>query len=369
MTEAVPPLRYQMTPSFLKLLDTIGCTLAVSVYMPSSLVLVSAADGQAFITPTALDRPMGLAPYQQADGSWTLAVAQYDSVVLFGDAPLLAATTPGHPPGSLAHLFMPRAQFFTGDIDAHEMVFAGEELIAANTRFSCLARIDAANSFTPLWSPPCVSQLMPDDRCHLNGIALTDGKISHVSAFGCFDTARGWDRLKQGSGVVLSVPDGRPVLEGLCIPHSPRVIDGVLHVLESGTGRVLRQDAGGKAEVLAELPGFTRGFDRFGDILFVGLSRCRDRPSAQIPIHESGKELICGVAALERRSGRLLGWLRFDDSYQEVFDVKVLPGIRRAGMVSNRDQGAAGALVLPGRAFWGAPVDRRDAPSVHLPGV
>jgi hypothetical protein len=30
-------------------------------------------------------------------------------------------------------------------------------------------------------------------------------------------------------------------------------------------------------ETLAQLPGFTPGFDRFGDVLFVGLSHIRDR--------------------------------------------------------------------------------------------
>ncbi len=140
------------------------------------------------------------------------------------------------------------------------------------------------------------------------------------------------------------------------MPHSPRVLDGDLHVLESGTGRVLRVDAG-RSRTLAELPGFVRGLDRYGDILFVGLSKIRDNGYANLPIAANMDNLICGVMAVERRQGIVLGYIRFDASYEEVFDVKVLPGIRRAAMLDVDEETHHRALVLPGRAFWGEKVE------------
>jgi uncharacterized protein (TIGR03032 family) len=145
------------------------------------------------------------------------------------------------------------------------------------------------------------------------------------------------------------------VSDGLCMPHSPRVFDGQLYVLDSGTGRVLRvEPQRHSAKPLAELSGFTRGLDCAGDVLFVGLSRIRARPErTPPPIAAKGDALICGVAAVDRRDGRVLGYIKFDDSYEEVFDVKALPNFRRGGILSARDDRHRRSLVLPGRAFWG----------------
>ena len=61
----------------------------------------------------------------------------------------------------------PRLSLYCGDIDARDLVWIGSDVFAANTRFSCISRIDAAASFTPVWNPPFISALTPDDRCHL----------------------------------------------------------------------------------------------------------------------------------------------------------------------------------------------------------
>jgi len=47
-----------------------------------------------------------------------------------------------------------------------------------NTRFCCLCTLDADHSFYPRWRPPFVSALAPEDRCHLNGLAMVDGRPS-----------------------------------------------------------------------------------------------------------------------------------------------------------------------------------------------
>ena len=44
-----------------------------------------------------------------------------------------------------------------------------------NTLFSCLFQLDPHFSFRPVWKPPFVTALAPEDRCHLNGLALVDG--------------------------------------------------------------------------------------------------------------------------------------------------------------------------------------------------
>ncbi|MGA2892712.1 MAG: DUF4915 domain-containing protein [Xanthobacteraceae bacterium] len=114
------------------------------------------------------------------------------------------------------------------------------KLYAGNTRFSCIAAIDGRYSFTPAWKPPFVTELMPDDRCHLNGLAVVDQRIAYATAFKSSNAPRGWSERRLVSGVLMEVPSGKVVLDGLCMPHSPRVFDGQLYVLDSATGRVLR---------------------------------------------------------------------------------------------------------------------------------
>jgi hypothetical protein len=66
----------------------------------------------------------------------------------------------------------------TGDIDAHELAIDGkDEIIFVNTKYSCLATLDVVHSFKPVWKPPFISNLAPEDRCHLNGhVKARDGE-------------------------------------------------------------------------------------------------------------------------------------------------------------------------------------------------
>ncbi|MDR3496098.1 MAG: TIGR03032 family protein [Ancalomicrobiaceae bacterium] len=354
MSEA---LRYQVNANFIQILDTIGCTLAVSVYTSNTILLVSAEGGRLQVAATSLQRPMGIAT-TVVDASLRLAIATFQEVVVLADAPLLAAALPDEP-DTYARLLVPRATVYTGDIDAHEMAYVGGRLLAANTRFSCIAEIDARHSFTPAWTPPFISAVMPEDRCHLNGLACVDDRVAYATAFAATDVARGWNETRYRSGVLMEVPSGRVLLDGLCMPHSPRVYDGQPHVLESGTGRVLRLDAErGAPETLAELPGFARGLDRIGDVLFVGLSRIRGQPGrTPPPVASKYDKLMCGVAALDRKHRRVLGYLTLDDSQDEIFDVRVLPNFRRGAILNPADDRHRRALVLPGRAFWGEQPD------------
>ncbi len=272
MDKAPRELRYEATSGFSRFLAAAGCTLAVSVYMSDRVILLSAEGDKLSVRSTPFLRPMGLA-VRNGKADVRLAIATFQEVVVFGDVPLLAPGLPGSV-GEFQHLLVPRATLFSGDIDAHDLVWIGDRLFAANTRFSCIAEIDARSSFTPVWKPPFVTDLMPEDACHLNGIAAADGRITYVTVLGRTDSPREWKEDVRAGGALLAVPSGEPVLEALSLPHSPRVFSGELYVLESGAGRVLRVDAANrKAYPVAELSGFVRGLDCLGDVLFVGSSK------------------------------------------------------------------------------------------------
>ena len=100
------------------------------------------------------------------------------------------------PPGKHDACYLPRRIHVTGDIDIHEMAYdRHNELWVVNTRFCCLCTLDADHSFSPRWRPPFVSALAPEDRCHLNGLGMVEGRPKYVTALGETDTA--WRLARQ----------------------------------------------------------------------------------------------------------------------------------------------------------------------------
>ena len=359
--DAVTPQPTEPTPFILApsgrtdaILQGLGMSLALASYQASSVVLVSPTPEGLAILPRSFDKPMSLA----SDGQ-RLALALRNEALLLAASDSLA---PGQPRarGRYSRLWLPRALRFTGEIDLHDIAFSRSALLGIATRFSCIARLDEAASFTPLWRPPFISDLVPEDRCHLNGLALDAAGVPRfVTALGQADTPEGWREGRARGGVLLSVPEGRVVLGGLCMPHSPRLLGDALYLLNSGAGEVLRvHPATGEAQVLARLPGYLRGLAVQGDFLFVGLSRLRDRKGAgaePLPVERAGVPLECGVAVLDRGSGRLLGNISFTSGAEEISDLALLPGPGRHGILNHTDALHRAALALPDQGFWAQP--------------
>jgi uncharacterized protein (TIGR03032 family) len=205
-----------------------------------------------------------------------------------------------------------------------------------NTRFSSLWSLDQANRFVPRWRPPFVTALAAEDRCHLSGVALVDGRPAYVTALGRTDTARGWRENKRSGGVLLTVPGGEVVAAGLSMPHSPRWYGGNLLLLESGTGTLGVVDRPtGRYEPIAMLPGFTRGMDFYDRYAFVGLSQVRETAVfSGLPITEWA-ERVSGVWVLDLITGRTVAFVRFEAAVQEVFAVQVLPRLRYPELIND----------------------------------
>jgi uncharacterized protein (TIGR03032 family) len=223
----------------------------------------------------------------------------------------------------------------TGAIHAHELAWAGDELWVVNTLFSCLCTLDEHYSFVPRWQPPFITALAAEDRCHLNGLALAPdqrGELApeYVTALAETDTPAGWRPTKATGGCLIHVPTGRTVARGLAMPHSPRVHQGRVWLLDSGTGRlVVVNPETGSVDTVAELPGYTRGLALFESSAFVGLSRIRETSTfGGLPIAERRADLKCGIGIVDLRAGQLLAHLEFQSGVEEIFAVEVLRGIR-----------------------------------------
>ena len=334
--------RYTQTESFVALLHELRAALFVSTYQANKLLAVRAAGAGLSTLVRTFDRPMGLA----ADGR-RLAVGTRDRVWLLRDAPDIASRV--EPAGLHDACYLPRSCHVTGDIGVHELAWAGDELWAVNTRFSCLCTLHPDYSFVPRWRPPFVTALAAEDRCHLNGLAVADGRPRYATALGATDTAGGWRSGKAGGGCVIDVASGEVVVRGLSMPHSPRLRGGRLWLLESGTGRVVLADpATGRTEPVAEVPGFARGLALAGRYAFVGLSKVRATSAMDgVPLAARRDELKCGVAAVDLDAGRLVGLLEFQTAVEETFDVQLLPGLRFPEVIGLQQETLQHTFVVP----------------------
>jgi uncharacterized protein (TIGR03032 family) len=257
---------------------------------------------------------------------------------------------------------MPRHAQVTGQIAGHDIIWAGDELWVVNTRFSCLCTLDPRYSFVPRWRPAFVTALASEDRCHLNGLCVRDGRPRYVTALGETDTQGGWREKKATGGCLIDITSGQFIARGLSMPHSPRWHDGRLWVLESGAGSLATVDlATGRLETVALLPGFTRGLDFHGPFAFIGLSQVRESALfSGIPITDRlpVEQRRCGVWVVDTRTGQTIAFLRFEAGVQEIFAVQVLPGMRYPDVLVDTDDTIANAFVLPDEALADVPGKR-----------
>lgn len=154
---------------------------------------------------------------------------------------------------------------------------------------------------------------------------------------------------KAEGGVVVDVESGETVAHGLSMPHSPRLRDGRLWLCDSGRGEVAAIDLDtGRRDVVAALPGYTRGLALCGPYAFVGLSKIRESSQfGGLPIGARPDQLKCGVWVLDAASGQVAATLEFQSDIEEIFDVQLFPGIRFPAVLGLQKDTIDGVFVLP----------------------
>ncbi len=328
-------IRCSHSDSLPDLLSRLHLSVLISTYQTGHLVVVAARRGRLMLAFHQFERAMGIAVKPG-----TLAVCTRKEVWFLRKAPDIA--TKLDPPGEYDACYLARTTHFTGDLQAHEAAWVEKEFWVVNTLFSCLAALHPTYSFAPRWRPPFISALTPEDRCHLNGLAVVDGQPRYATALAQTDTPEGWRAVKAAGGCLMEVPSGRIVACGLSLPHSPRVHDDRVFLLNSGQGRLDAVDpATGHITEQAHLPGIARGLALHGDFAFIGLSK--PRPSLEgVPIVADRDRLQCGLWVVNWRTGDVIAQLIFHGGVEELFDVQVLPGVAfpyLSGPWAERDRG------------------------------
>ena len=318
MTEA---LQSQHTTSFPELLRQAKASIVVSTYQAGKLILLRAGEQGLNTHFVNLAKPMGV-----AFDNGRLSVGSGAQVIDYFN---MSNVGPKIEPVNMHDAaFLTRQTHITGDIDIHEMGFDKQgELWLVNTKMSCLCTLDVKHSVVPRWRPPFISGYDLSDRCHLNGLAMRDGKPKYVSSLGTSDKPAGWRDNKAFGGVIMDIESNEIIIEGLSMPHSPRWYQDKLWVLESGAGQLITVDpATGRKTVVAEVPGFCRGIDFIERYALIGLSEVRETAVfAGLPLTEREQDRKCGVWIVDITNGQTVGFLVFSGGVQEIFSVELVP--------------------------------------------
>ena len=244
--------------------------------------------------------------------------------------------------GQFDKCYVPRNAQTIGDLDIHELGIRKDgRVVFVNTKYSCLAELSPTHSFKAIWKPKFISKLAPEDRCHLNGLAMVEGEPKYVTAVCKSDSVDGWRERRRDGGVVIDVQNDEIVCEGLSMPHSPRWHNGKLWLLNAGTGQLGWVDFEKKAFVPhAFVPGFARGLSIIGNVAAVGLSKPRNQRFEGLQLDDELKqrdaEPWCGVQIISLANGDVLNWIRFDGDMGEIFDISFLPNVKHPMMIGLR---------------------------------
>lgn len=319
-------------------------SLAFSTYQTGKLFLLGTGPDMGLsVFERTFDRAMGLCGNDQS-----LWLSTKFQLWRFENA-----LAPGQMHEGRDRLFIPRVAYTTGDIDMHDVaVEATGRIVFVATGLSCLGTISERMSMKPLWKPPFIGRLASEDRCHLNGLALRDGRARYVTAVSRSDVADGWRSRRTDGGIVMDVTTNEIVCEGLSMPHSPRWYRDQLWVLNSGRGEFGRVDLKTKQfEALAFCPGYIRGLTFVGDCAVVSLSQPRhDKTFGGLALDDELKRrdatAQCGLQIIDLKTGDILHWVKIEGDVTEIYDVVALNGTRRPMALGLRTDEIERLLVL-----------------------
>lgn len=347
----IAPFQLTYSPQVPELLHCLGCSLLLSTFQAGKLIAISPKDENNMVQLTRnFNRPMGIT---FSDAFQKMALASFNEVIQFRNSPQLAASYPIKT-NVYDGLYVPTQTNYTGKLDLHDLSYGDNDtLYAVNTLFSCICTFDTHSNFVPYWTPYFISELKPEDRCHLNGMALLNGKPKYATAFATTNREFGWKEDFTKTGVLVDVDTQEIILEELGMPHTPRIINGELYLLLSATGQLVKVDIKNKSyKVITELNGFVRGMSFYEDYLFVGMNKLRQNSSSFSHLDVAKLSNYSGIKIVHLLSGSLQGYLQYTSSVDEIYDVEVLPNILRPNILNTITDAFTQSILTDDMAFW-----------------
>lgn len=345
------PFSCTFNPQLPELLLKLKCSIAISTYQANKLIFISPVDENRITQlPRDFVKPMG---FEIAGDKMILATK--DEVHYFENSKDLAKHYPNKP-NTYDSLFLPRTTFYTGQVDIHDVALGNDGIWAINTSFSCLCQVTGNFNFIPKWKPTFISDLVSEDRCHLNGLVMVNGKPKYVTALSQTDAHQGWRENIVNGGVLIDVETNEIILDKLPMPHSPQIHNGSFYLLLSATGELVKVDVKAKKyEVIKKFEGFCRGMDIVGDHAFVAMSKLRKNSSTFAKLPFADKAGIAGVKIVHLPTKAIIGELTYLASVDEIYALRILQDSIRPNILNTINPLHKYSLSIPGKTFWAKP--------------
>ena len=329
-------------------LNKANISIAFSTYQAGRLMLIGSLDGHKLHQiPISSKRPMGIA----VEGS-KLAVAGLDEVVFFSNNEKIVNTIKLNDK-NFDTVYVQRGAYNTSSLDIHDIHFGDGVLWGVNTLFSCICTFDINYNFRPKWKPNFITRLSPEDRCHLNGMAMKDGLPKYVTALSKTDSKEGWRNDIMNTGLLIEVPSSEIILDKLSMPHSPTLINDELYILESGSGRLLKVNVQEKSyDVIYNFGRFLRGMTHHKDLLIIGASKIRETSKSFKGLDVKKNSKNAGIIIFDLRTKTIFGELNYTSTVEEIYDVNIIEGFNKPAIINQLDDRCKEIIVFPKNVYW-----------------
>ncbi len=287
------------------------------------IVIAPGIDNKTVIIERRFDRPMSI--YQEGKNIW---ISTLNSIWKMENG-----LDKGQRFNEMwERLYLPRTSHVTGNVDIHDLcVDYKNDLFAVITKNNCIARItnQKKGNFTPVWTPNFISQMVDEDRCHLNGFCFDEEGLAYASAVGISNENLGWKDKRSDGGVIINTRTNEVIIDGLSMPHTPRLYKNSLWFLEAGRGYLCKYDLETKKlEKTTWLPGFLRGLRFYKTYAFICSSKPRDKIFEGLPLEEEikkrGAEALCSISIVDLNSNEVIHDIKITGSVKEIYDMVVL---------------------------------------------
>lgn len=355
---------YIHTRNFPQWLIDNNCSILFTSYSAHKIYCVGTqANGDLSIAVTYMNRPMGLCVDPVTK---TITCGGLSGLMTFVDI----GDEENNNWGYFDTLWRPKSLDFIGDVDIHDCRLGYDEaeskkqrpknpnnrsvqetkipkIYAASVLFNSIITTDPIKSFKPVYTPHWITtnnlnQPPCEDRCHLNGLALVNGKPKYATASNARDYYQSW-RHHTGEGVVIDVEIDKVITDNLHSPHSPNYYKGKLYIGEAGTGQFGYIDLQTYKFIPKKfIPGFIRGISIHNDYALVCTSGDRHDESFQgLPLHdlikESGRPIFKGITILSLKTYDVLHQFELTDDVTEIYDIAIVPGVKRGRILDTNE--------------------------------
>lgn len=333
--------------SFAQILKQNEATIIVSTYQAGRLIFISSSDGtHVDIQAVRARKPMGV-----SFDSKRMAVACLNAIEIYSADNSIGNQSP-HSFQTFDEFFVPRINYITGHLDLHDIHLHPKGIFGVNTQFNCISAFTIDHNFIPVWKPFFIDKIVPEDRCHLNGMAVIDNVPMYATALGENNTEGSWRENITNGGVLIDIKKNEIIHYNLAMPHSPRIINGYLYFIESATGVINKMHLESKEIIKFSNTGaFSRGLDSINDLIIVGRSKARATSKTFEKLDAEIKNNNAGIDIFSEVSGEKIAGLSFGAIVDEIYDVRVISG-GKFGMYGMQGTDVFEPIVTPSLSFW-----------------